>query len=154
MFARQTGKARLATRTVRAVLALPRVHRHGLNDALGDRAAALAASCKLRGADAVFIRGVAALPVPQFTRAFPRTFSLAVRDDQAKRRAGALPAAGGLERPLRSGAASQAHTRTPSGTAMCCTDPPNGMDAPAFYGINCAKVEVSSNYSIQQERPR
>jgi predicted nucleic acid-binding protein len=37
VFARQTGKARLATRTVRAVLALPRVQRHGLNDALGDR---------------------------------------------------------------------------------------------------------------------
>ena len=55
VFARQTGKARLATRTVRAVLALPRVQRHGLNDALGDRAAALAASCKLRGVDAVFV---------------------------------------------------------------------------------------------------
>jgi predicted nucleic acid-binding protein len=53
VFARQTGKATLATRTIRAVLVLPRVQRHGLNDALGDRAAALAASCKLRGADAV-----------------------------------------------------------------------------------------------------
>lgn len=31
MFARQSGQARLATRTVRAVLALPRVQRHGLN---------------------------------------------------------------------------------------------------------------------------
>src|SRR5450631_4342108 len=56
VFARQTGKARLATRTVRAVLALPRVQRHGLGDALGDRAAALAANCRLRGADAVYVR--------------------------------------------------------------------------------------------------
>ena len=30
----------------------------------------------------------------------------------------------------------------------------NGMDAPAFYGINCAKVEVSSNHLNQRERPR
>jgi hypothetical protein len=29
----------------------------------------------------------------------------------------------------------------------------NGMDAPAFNGISCAKVEVSSNYLNQQERP-
>jgi len=49
VFARHTGKARLANRTVRAVVALPRAQRHGLSDALGDRAAALAASCKLRG---------------------------------------------------------------------------------------------------------
>ena len=70
VFARQTGKARLATRTVRAVLALPRVQRvqrHGLNDALGDRAAALAASCKLRGADAVFVALAEALDQPLIT---------------------------------------------------------------------------------------
>jgi hypothetical protein len=30
----------------------------------------------------------------------------------------------------------------------------NGMDAPAFNGISCAKVEVSSSHLIQQERPR
>src|ERR1700733_8423776 len=30
----------------------------------------------------------------------------------------------------------------------------NGMDAPAFNGINCAKVDVSSSHSNQQERPR
>jgi hypothetical protein len=30
----------------------------------------------------------------------------------------------------------------------------NGMDAPALYGISCAKVEVSSNHFNQQERPR
>jgi hypothetical protein len=30
----------------------------------------------------------------------------------------------------------------------------NGMDAPAFYGISCAKVEMSSYHLIQQERPR
>ena len=29
----------------------------------------------------------------------------------------------------------------------------NGMDAPAFNGISCAKVEVSSNYLNKQERP-
>jgi len=28
------------------------------------------------------------------------------------------------------------------------------MDAPAFNGISCAKVEVSSNHLKQQERPR
>lgn len=30
----------------------------------------------------------------------------------------------------------------------------NGMDAPAFNGISCAKVGVSSNHLIQQGRPR
>ena len=30
----------------------------------------------------------------------------------------------------------------------------NGMDAPTFNGISCAKVEVSSNHLNQQERPR
>ncbi len=30
---------------------------------------------------------------------------------------------------------------------------PNGMDAPAFNGISCAKVEVSSNHLTKQERP-
>jgi predicted nucleic acid-binding protein len=64
VFARQTGKVGLATRTVRAVLALPRVQRHGLNDALGDRAAALAARCKLRGADAVYVALAEALDQP------------------------------------------------------------------------------------------
>jgi hypothetical protein len=29
----------------------------------------------------------------------------------------------------------------------------NGMDAPARYGISCAKVEVSSNHLNRQERP-
>jgi predicted nucleic acid-binding protein len=67
VFARQTGKATLATRTVRAVLALPRVQRHGLSDALGDRAAALAASCKLRGADAVIVALAEALDQPLIT---------------------------------------------------------------------------------------
>jgi predicted nucleic acid-binding protein len=64
VFARQTGKARLAARTVRAVLALPRMQRHGLNDALSDRAAALAARCKLRGADAVYVALAEALDEP------------------------------------------------------------------------------------------
>ena len=30
----------------------------------------------------------------------------------------------------------------------------NGMDAPAWRGIKCAKVEVSSDHLNQQERPR
>ncbi len=30
----------------------------------------------------------------------------------------------------------------------------NGMDAPAWHGIKCAKVEVSSDHLNQQERPR
>jgi predicted nucleic acid-binding protein len=67
VFARQTGKARLATRTVRAVLALPRVRRHALNDALADRAASLAARCKLRGADAVYVALAEALDQPLIT---------------------------------------------------------------------------------------
>jgi predicted nucleic acid-binding protein len=67
VFTRQTGKARLATRTVRAVLALPRMQRHGLNDALSDRAAALAARCKLRGADSVYVALAEALDEPLIT---------------------------------------------------------------------------------------
>jgi predicted nucleic acid-binding protein len=67
VFARQTGKARLATRTVRAVLALPRVQRHALSDVLADRAASLAARCKLRGADAVYVALAEALDQPLIT---------------------------------------------------------------------------------------
>ena len=67
VFARQTGKAALATRTVQAVLALPRVHRHELNDSLADRAAALAARCKLRGADAIYVALAEALDHPLIT---------------------------------------------------------------------------------------
>jgi predicted nucleic acid-binding protein len=67
VFARQTGKARLATRTVRAVLTLPRLQRHGLNDALSDRAAALAARCRLRGADAVYVALAETLDEPLIT---------------------------------------------------------------------------------------
>jgi predicted nucleic acid-binding protein len=43
VFARQTGSARLATRTIRALLALPGLQRHELTDALADRAALQAA---------------------------------------------------------------------------------------------------------------
>jgi predicted nucleic acid-binding protein len=67
VFARQTGKARLATRTVHAVLALPRVQRHPLSDAPADRAASLAARCKLRGADAVYVALAEALDQPLIT---------------------------------------------------------------------------------------
>ena len=67
VFARQTGNARLAARTVRAVLALPGVLRHELSDPLADRAAALAARCKLRGADAVSVAVAEALALPLIT---------------------------------------------------------------------------------------
>jgi predicted nucleic acid-binding protein len=67
VFARQTGNARLATRTVRAVLALPRLQRHGLTDELWDRAAAVASRCKLRGADAVYVALAEALDEPLIT---------------------------------------------------------------------------------------
>ncbi|MGO9515318.1 MAG: PIN domain-containing protein [Steroidobacteraceae bacterium] len=67
VFARQTGNTRLAARTVRAVLALPRVQRHELSHPLADRAAALAARCKLRGADAVYAALAEALEAPLIT---------------------------------------------------------------------------------------
>jgi predicted nucleic acid-binding protein len=67
VFARQTGKSRLAMRTIRAVLSLPRVRRHALNDALADRAAALAARCRLRGADAIYVALAEALDQPLIT---------------------------------------------------------------------------------------
>jgi predicted nucleic acid-binding protein len=50
-----------------AVLALPRVQRHPLSDALADRAASLAARCKLRGADAVYVALAEALDQPLIT---------------------------------------------------------------------------------------
>jgi predicted nucleic acid-binding protein len=64
VFARQTGNARLATRTLRAVLALPGLQRHELTDALADRAALQAARCKLRGADAVYVALAESLDAP------------------------------------------------------------------------------------------
>jgi predicted nucleic acid-binding protein len=64
VFARQTGNIRLATRTLRAVLALPGLQRHELSDALADRAALHAARCRLRGADAVYLALAEALEAP------------------------------------------------------------------------------------------
>jgi predicted nucleic acid-binding protein len=64
VFARQTGDARLATRTLRAVLALPGLQRHELTDALADGAALQASRCKLRGADAVYVALAEALEAP------------------------------------------------------------------------------------------
>lgn len=55
VFSRQTGSSRLASQTVRAVLAMPRLQRHAFTNPMADRAAILAASCKLRGADAVYV---------------------------------------------------------------------------------------------------
>jgi predicted nucleic acid-binding protein len=46
---------------------LPRVHRYALNDVLADRAASLAARCKLRGADAVYVALAEALDQPLIT---------------------------------------------------------------------------------------
>src|SRR5258708_32436938 len=65
VFARQTGKARLATRTVRPALPLPRVQRHGLNDALGDRAAALGANVRLCAAAGVYVALAEDLDTPR-----------------------------------------------------------------------------------------
>jgi predicted nucleic acid-binding protein len=64
VIARQTGNSRLASRTLNAVLALPRLQRHDFTDPMADRAAALAASCKLRGADAVYVSLAEALKRP------------------------------------------------------------------------------------------
>jgi predicted nucleic acid-binding protein len=64
VFVRHTGDAQLANRTIRAVLALPRMQRHECADALADRAAALASRCRLRGADAVYVSLAELLDVP------------------------------------------------------------------------------------------
>jgi len=64
VFARQTGNSRLASRTLNAVLTMPRLQRHDFTDPMADRAAALAASCKLRGADAVYVSLAEALELP------------------------------------------------------------------------------------------
>ena len=64
VIARQTGNNRLASRTLRALLAIPRLQRHDFTDPMADRAAALAASCKLRGADAVYVSLAEALKQP------------------------------------------------------------------------------------------
>jgi hypothetical protein len=44
--------------------------------------------------------------------------------------------------------------KSPAATIITEKSYRNGMDAPALYGISCAKVEVSSNHLNQQERPR
>ena len=64
VFARQTGSSRLASRTLNAVLAVPRLQHHEFTDPMADRAAALAARCKLRGADAVYVSLAEALELP------------------------------------------------------------------------------------------
>jgi len=67
VFSRQTGEARLASRTVRAVLSLPRLECHELNDSLAEHAAELAARCRLRGADAVYVALAESLRSPLIT---------------------------------------------------------------------------------------
>jgi predicted nucleic acid-binding protein len=64
VFARQSRNARLATRTVNAILALPRLERHEFTDAMADRATVLAVRCKLRGADAVYVSLADSLDLP------------------------------------------------------------------------------------------
>ena len=63
-FARQTGSATLATRTVRDLLLVPRVAQHTLDEELAERAVALAARCRLRGGDAVYAALAQQLRVP------------------------------------------------------------------------------------------
>lgn len=67
VFARQTQSTKLATRTVRAALAIPGVQRHGCDDALADQAYMIAARCKLRGADAVYAALAQHLRMPLIT---------------------------------------------------------------------------------------
>jgi predicted nucleic acid-binding protein len=50
--------------TTAAFLVLPGLQRHELPDALADRAALMAARCKLRGADAVYVALAEALGAP------------------------------------------------------------------------------------------
>jgi predicted nucleic acid-binding protein len=64
VIARHTGNARLARRTLNAVLALPRLQRYDFMEPMADRGAALAASCKLRRADAVDLSPADALKRP------------------------------------------------------------------------------------------
>jgi hypothetical protein len=45
-------------------------------------------------------------------------------------------------------------TELSGGAGFSDTGISNGMDAPAWRGIKCAKVEVSSDHLNQQERPR
>ena len=67
VFSRQTGSVRLAARTVRAALDIPRLQRHVLDDDLADQAALLAARWRLRGADAVHVALAKRLNVPLVT---------------------------------------------------------------------------------------
>jgi predicted nucleic acid-binding protein len=64
VFARQTGSSAAARRTVRAVLSVPGLQRHGFDDELADQACAIAGRCRLRGADAVYVALAAQLRVP------------------------------------------------------------------------------------------
>lgn len=64
VFARQTGSGERASETLSAVLAMPRLRRHEFTAPAADRAAVIAASCKLRGADAVYVSLAEALGRP------------------------------------------------------------------------------------------
>jgi predicted nucleic acid-binding protein len=65
--ARRTGKPRLASRALAAVLRLPGLRLVVVDDVLARKAASLASQLRLRGADAVYIAAAVALRVPLVT---------------------------------------------------------------------------------------
>jgi predicted nucleic acid-binding protein len=67
VFARQSVTGAAARRTVRALTAVPLLQRHDLDDGLADMACNLAARCRLRGADAVYVALAAQLRLPLIT---------------------------------------------------------------------------------------
>jgi predicted nucleic acid-binding protein len=64
VFARQSAAGAAARRTVRALKSLPGLQRHYLDDGLTEKAWTLAARCRLRGADAVYVALAALLRAP------------------------------------------------------------------------------------------
>jgi predicted nucleic acid-binding protein len=66
VFARQLTAA-LAKRTVHKLMAYPGLQRHSLDDGLADKAWAVAAHCRLRGGDAVYVALASQLRVPLIT---------------------------------------------------------------------------------------
>lgn len=67
VFSRETRSAKLALRTVRAVLKVPLLQRHGFDDNLADHAYALAVRHRLRGADAVYVALAEHVAMPLLT---------------------------------------------------------------------------------------
>lgn len=67
VISRETRNTQLAFRTVRAVLKVPFLLRHGFDDDLADHAYTLAARHRLRGADAVYLALAEHLAAPLLT---------------------------------------------------------------------------------------